>query len=146
MSHQRTQCALSIEQNSGLKFRKFHVPNGTVLLHRPDPSHRSFSYCFCKKYTKVLYWGDLRGTVWSNGKGYFVPTDQNDQTAQSGPCTFKFRSDQTDVPTEINLRNFGFNGKRPLNYWKCVSNFPSPDWHIGNGFLNFSIMALSQSR
>ena len=120
-----------------LNFRKFHVPNGTVLwlrLHRPDPSHRAFSYCSCKKYTKVRYWGDLRETIWSNGKGHFVPTDQNDQTGQSGPCTFKFRSDQTEMVHSIgctnrNFRNFGFDGKCPLNYWKCVSNFPSPDWH-----------------
>ena len=85
---------------SRLNFRKFHVPNGTVLwlrLHRPDPSHRAFSYCSCKKYTKVRYWGDLRRTIWSNGKGHFVPTHQNDQTGQSGPCTFKFRSDQTEL-------------------------------------------------
>ena len=31
--------------------------------------------------------------------------------------------------TNRNFRNFGLNGKGPLNYWKCVSNFPSPDWH-----------------
>ena len=70
---------------SRLNFRKFHVPNGTVLwlrLHRPDPSHRAFSYCSCKKYTKVRYWGDLRRTIWSNGKGHFVPTDQNDDRSK----------------------------------------------------------------
>ena len=37
------------KKNSGLKFLKFHVPNGTVQsgtirLHRPDPSHRGFGY------------------------------------------------------------------------------------------------------
>ena len=81
-------------------------------------------------------------------KGNFAPTDQNDQTGHSGPCSFKFRSDQTEMVHSIgctnqNFLNFGLNGKRPLNYWKCVSNFPSPDWHIGDGFLNFSIMELS---
>ena len=113
------------------------MPNGTLLwlrLHRPDPKQRTFSYCSCEKYTKVRYWGGLRRTVWWNGKGHFVPTDQNDQTGQSGPCTFKFRSDQTEMVHSIgcsnrNFRNFRLNWKRPLNYWKCVSTFPSPDWH-----------------
>ena len=116
-----------------LNFRKFHVPNGTVLwlrLHRPDPSHRAFSYCSCKKYTKVRYWGDLRETIWSNGKGHFVPTDQNDQTGQSGPCTFKFRSNQTEMVHSIgctnrNFRNFGLNWKLPTE---------PGHWITGNAF------------
>ena len=118
---------------SRLNFRKFHVPNGTVLwlrLHRPDPSHRAFSYCSCKKYTKVRYWGDLRGTIWSNGKGHFVPTHQNDQTGQSGPCTFKLRSNQTEMVhpigcTNRNFRNFGLNGKLPTE---------PGHWITGNAF------------
>ena len=105
--------------------------NGTVTPAAqtlPKPV-RAFSYCSCKKYTKVRYWGDLRRTIWSTGKG---PTKM--RTGQSGPCSFKFRSDQTEMVhsngcTNRNFRNFGLNGKRPLNYWKCVSNFPSPDWH-----------------
>ena len=62
----------------------------------------------------------------------FRPTKMT--TGQSGPCTFKFRSNQSEMVHSIgctnrNFRNFGFDGKCPLNYWKCVSNFPSPDWH-----------------
>ena len=48
----------------GLKFRKFHVPNGTVLSGYADPT---------------------QATILSNGKGNFGPTDRNDQTSQRGP-------------------------------------------------------------
>ena len=48
----------ALNQNSGLKFRKFHVPSGKVFrLHRPDLSHRVFGYCSCKQDTKERYWG-----------------------------------------------------------------------------------------
>ena len=93
---------------------------------------------------KAGYKRAVRGTtIWSNGKEHFLPS------GQSGPCTFKFRSEQTKAVRSIgctnqNFRNFGSIGKRPMNYWKYVSNFPSPDWHIGDGFFNFSIMARSQ--
>ena len=58
--------------------------NGTVTPAAqtlPKPV-RAFSYCSCKKYTKVRYWGDLRRTIWSNGKGHFFPTDQNEDRSK----------------------------------------------------------------
>ena len=60
-------------KNSGLKFRKFHVPNGTVQLctfqlHRPDPSHCMFAHCSCKQDTKEWFWGQQ---FCENGKGTF---------------------------------------------------------------------------
>ena len=55
-------------KNSGLKFRKFHVPTGTV-------SYRASGYCSCKQGTTIL----------SNGKGPFGKTDRKDQTGQRGP-------------------------------------------------------------
>ena len=120
-----------------LNFPKFHVLNGTVLwlrLHRPYPSQsarlvivlvRSIQKCGTEEI-----WGEQFGQMEKDIS--FRPTKM--RTGQSGPCTFKFRSDQTEVVhssgcTNRNFRNFGLNGKRPLNYWKCVSNFPSPDWH-----------------
>ena len=111
-----------------IQFRKFHVPNGTILwlrLHRPYPGHRAFGYCSCRAGYKRA----VRGTtIWSNGKEHFLPT------GQSGPCTFKFRSEQTKAVRSIgctnqNFRNFGSIRKCPMNYWKYVSSFPSTDWH-----------------
>ena len=29
----------------------------TFQLNRPNPSHRSFGYCYCKQDTKDRYWG-----------------------------------------------------------------------------------------
>ena len=52
------QGALSL---SGLKkFRKFHVPNGTVHSGCTDPNQattHAFGYCSCKQVTKERYWG-----------------------------------------------------------------------------------------
>ena len=76
-------------KNSGLKFRKFHVPNGTVQLcafqlHRPDPSHCMFAHCSCKQDTKEWFWGQQFCEM---EKGHFSPNDQNDQTSQRGPSS-----------------------------------------------------------
>ena len=42
---------------SGLKFGKIQCAqwNGTFRLHRPDPGHRAFSYCYCKLDAKEGY-------------------------------------------------------------------------------------------
>ena len=47
-------------KNSGLKFLKFHVPNGAVhsgCTDTPDASHRAFGCCSCKLDTKKRFWG-----------------------------------------------------------------------------------------
>ena len=68
--------------------------NGTLWLHRPDPSHRTFGYCFCKQDTKQRYWG------------HFGPTDRDKWTTfkggpeYSGLTKLKW-SVPFDVPTEI---------------------------------------------
>ena len=62
--------ALSINnKNSGLKFQKFHMQNGTVAYkswiqklhifpsHRRDLSQCTFGYCSCMQDTKEWYWG-----------------------------------------------------------------------------------------
>ena len=121
-----------------IQFRKFHVPNGTVLwlrLHRPDPIHRAFGYCSCKQDTKERYGGQQFGQMERNIS--FRPVKVDHAPSNSGRSKPK-----RSVP--LYFRNFGSTGKRPMNYWKCVSNFPSPDWYIGDSFFNFSIMARSQ--
>jgi len=85
---------IPFNKNSGLKFRKFHVPNGTVQLctfqlHKRDPSHCIFAHCPCKQQFCEME------------KGQFSPTDQNDQTSQRGPSS-------KPVPTNVN-RNGPFH-------------------------------------
>ena len=121
-----------------IQFRKFHVPNGTVLwlrLHRPDPIHRSFGYCSCKQDTKERYGGPQFGQMERSISFRQVKVDH-------APSISGRSKPKRSVP--LYFRNFGSTGKRPMNYWKCVSNFPSPDWYIGDSFCNFSIMARSQ--
>ena len=60
--------------------------NTLFLLHRPDPSHRTFSFCSRKQETKDRYWGQQycqmeRGILLY----YFAPTDRSDQTGRSRP-------------------------------------------------------------
>ena len=94
-------------KNSSVKLRKFHVPewNGTLRLHRPDPSHRAFGYCSCKQDTKERYWeqqfclfGSTDRNVWATGPG----------------------SEQTEMVRSIcytnrNFRNLGLNGWSALH-------------------------------
>ena len=48
--------------------------NGTLRLHRPDPSHRALGYCSCKQDTKERHWGqqfcqlEKDISVWPNGQ------------------------------------------------------------------------------
>ena len=125
------------------------MPNGTLLLHRLDLSHRAFSYCSCKKYTKVRYWGDLRETIWSNGKGHFVPTDQNDQTGQSGhaPLNSGRTKPKWSIPLDVPIEISEILGLMESAHW-ITGNAFRISLHaigtIGDGFLNFSIMARSQ--
>ena len=51
--------ALSIQQKFRIEIST--IPraqwNGTFRLHRPDPSHRAFSYCSWKQDSKERHWG-----------------------------------------------------------------------------------------
>ena len=94
--------ALSIQQKFQCEITE--IPraewNGTLRLHRPDPSHRAFGYCSCKQDTKERYWeqqfcqvGSTDRNVWATGPG----------------------SEQTEMVRSIcytnrNFRNLGFNG------------------------------------
>ena len=96
-------------RNSGLKFQKFFVLNGTFQLHRPDPSHYTFGYCFYKKDTKGQYWGT---TFLSNGEGH-----RNDRTGQSEPPSEVVpnilvgpnQNGPFYLISNRNFRNFGLN-------------------------------------
>ena len=77
----------TINKNTGLKFPKFYVPNGTVhsfAQTRPRPP--SVWLLFLQAILQSGYQRAVLGTaILSNGKGYFGPTDRNDQTGQRGP-------------------------------------------------------------
>ena len=70
-------------KNSGLKFRKFHVPNGTVHSGCTDPTEATARWIIIlvSRTQKSV----LGTTILSNGKGYFGPSDRDDQTGLSGP-------------------------------------------------------------
>ena len=81
--------------------------NGTVRLHRPDPGHRAFGFCFCNQDTKERYWGQ-QFVKW---KGIFrtnwpkLPDRSQWTTFKAGPeysgRTKPSRSVPFDIPTEI---------------------------------------------
>ena len=71
--HQGDQGRFPFNKNSGLKFRKFYVFNGTV--------HSGFTGPTQPGYKRAV----LGTTILSNGKEHFGPTDRNDQTGQRGP-------------------------------------------------------------
>ena len=71
------------QQKINLKFRKFHVPNGTVDSGCKDPTQATARLVIVL-VTRKQKSGTGNNNL-QNGKGYFGPTDRNDQTAQSGP-------------------------------------------------------------
>ena len=63
----------STRLNSGWKFRKFYVPNGTAhsgCTHPTEPSACLFIVLVSRREQQL---------------GHFGPTDQNDQVCQNGP-------------------------------------------------------------
>ena len=126
-----------------IQFRKFHVPNGTVLwlrLHGPDPSHHAFGYCSCKQDTKERYGGQQFGQMERNIS--FRPVKVDHAPSNSGRSKPK-RSVPLDVPTEIS----GILGRLGSAQW-IIGNAFRVSLHligtIGDGFFNFSIIARSQ--
>ena len=89
--------------------------NGTLRLHRPDPSHRTFGYCSCKQDTKERHWGqqfcqlEKDISVWPNGQS--GPPSKLVPNIPVGPN----RSGQFYLISNQNIRNFGLNGKRPMS-------------------------------
>ena len=60
-------------KNSGLKFQKFHVPNGKVHSGCTDPSQATarLVIVLCKQDTDEWYWGQQFCQIASNGEGHF---------------------------------------------------------------------------
>ena len=103
---QEKRTALSIQQNSDLKFRKFLVPI-LVAQTRPKPPRVWLLFLWAGYKTAV------RGTIiLSNGKGHSGPTDRPKWPDRSKWTTFKTGPEYSgrtkpkwsvpfDVPTEI---------------------------------------------
>ena len=102
-----------------IQFRKFHVPNGTILwlrLHRPYPSHRAFGYCSCKQDTKERYGGQQFGQMKRNIS--FRPVKVDHAPSNSGRSKPK-RSVPLDVPTKI---------------FRILGRLEGAQWITGNTF------------
>ena len=126
-----------------IQFRKFHVPNGTILwlrLHRPYPSHRAFGYCSCKQDTKERYGGQQFGQMKRNIS--FRPVKVDHAPSNFGRSKPK-RSVPLDVPTKIS----GILGRLGSAQW-IIGNAFRVSLHligtVGDGFFNFSVIARSQ--
>ena len=66
-------------KNSGLKFWKFYVPNGTVHSGCTDSTQATAQLLIVLANSI-----QTSGTILSNGKEHFSPTDQNELSGQSG--------------------------------------------------------------
>ena len=112
-----TEGAFRSTKISGLKFQKFHMPNGTVPSGCTDPTQATTRLViFISMIQNKRYWDNnfvkWKGTFWSD-----LP---NGQTGQSWPLS-KYRIfplDQTEMVRSIwctnqSFRNFGSNRKRP---------------------------------
>ena len=66
------------KRNSGLKFRKFHLPNGKVHSGCTDPTQATarLVIVLVSRIQRAL----LGTTILSNGKGHFGPADLKYQT------------------------------------------------------------------
>ena len=86
-------------KNFGLKFRKFHVTNGTVHSGFTDPFQATACLLIVPAASRIQKsgTGDNNFAKW---KGLFGRTDPNEWTGQSEP------------PSNQNLLMFGLNGKR----------------------------------
>ena len=82
-------------KNSGVKFRKFQVPNGTVPPGGKDPTQGTAR--LVAEYKTAV----LGTTILSNGKGHFGPTDRDNQTGQSGSRIWRKWSVPFDASSEI---------------------------------------------
>ena len=72
-------------------------------LLKPEPSHRAFSYCSCKQYTKEEYWGQMERDVRSDRPK--LP-DRSKWTTFNAGLEYSGRTEPEwsvpfDVPTEI---------------------------------------------
>ena len=87
-------------KNSGLKFRKFSVFNGTV--HSGSTTrHRALGYCSCKQDTKERYWGQQFCQMERNIS--VQPTEMTRPVKEDHLESWSriFRSDQTEMVRSI---------------------------------------------
>ena len=88
----------------------------TFQLNRPNPSHRSFGYCYCKQDTKERYWGQQFSFVKSVRPTEITGPVKVDHLQS---CSRILGSEQTEMVrsnwcSSGNVRNFGLNGKRSI--------------------------------
>ena len=101
--------ALFIQQEFLFKISEIPLVqwNGAFRLHRRDPSHGAFGYCYKQDTKKAI----LGTTILSNGKGHFGP-DLQKRPDRSKLTTFKAGTEYSgrtkpkwsvpfDVPTEV---------------------------------------------
>ena len=130
-------------KNSGLKFRKFHVPNGTVHSGCTDPTQATARLViFLVSWIQKIGTRDNSSVKW---KGTFR-SDQPKWPDRLKWTTFKgvpkYRNGPFHLISNRNFGNFGLNGKRP---WTpdCLSWFRIPNPRIldstGKNFPDFEI-------
>ena len=88
----------------------------TFQLNRPNPSHRSFGYCYCKQDTKERYWGQQFSFVKSVRPTEITGPVKVDHLQS---CSRILGWEQTEMVrsnwcSSGNVRNFGLNGKRSI--------------------------------
>ena len=103
-------------KNSGLKFRKFHVSNGTVHCGCSDPTQATgwLVIVNCKHDPKEWYWGQQ---FWEMERNISVrPTNISGPPLKLVPNILVRPNEmiRSIWCTNRNFRNFGLNGKRPL--------------------------------
>ena len=106
-------------KNFGLKFRKFHVTNGTVHSGFRDPFQATVCLLIVPAASRIQKsgTGDNNFAKW---KGIFGRTDPNEWTGQSEPPSKVVpnipvgpnRNGSFHLISNQNLRIFGLNGKR----------------------------------
>ena len=109
-------------KNSGSKFRKFHLPNGTVHSGCPDPTQATTRLVIAL-VSRVQKSG-TGDNILSNGKGHFGPTNWNNQTSQSGPTSKLIpnipvgpnRNNPFHLMYQPNFPEFWVEWKAPLVY------------------------------
>ena len=78
-----TSGGFSFNKNSGLKFWKFYVPNGTA--HSGCTDSTQATVCLVIVLVSRIQKRVMGTTILSNGRGHFDPTDRDNRTSQSGP-------------------------------------------------------------
>ena len=78
-----TSGGFSFNKNSGLKFWKFYVPNGTAHSGCTDSTQATVRLVIVlvSRIQKRV----MGTTILSNGRAHFGPTDRDNRTSQSGP-------------------------------------------------------------